>query len=170
MLCSKFLSTKSLRSKSLPPRSILRFIDPMPKINRPFANPVATENAFYDALARGDLDLLMTLWADEDEIVCIHPGAPRLIGNAAIRASWEAIFERGGVHITPVDRHETHTTMTAIHNVIEQITSDDPAQEDRHVLATNVYVKTPLGWRIVIHHASIAPGAAPIDTSASTLH
>jgi ketosteroid isomerase-like protein len=54
------------------------------------------EAAFYDALNRADVDALMALWADDEEIVCVHPGGPRLIGHAAIRASWEAILERGG--------------------------------------------------------------------------
>jgi ketosteroid isomerase-like protein len=49
------------------------------------------EAAFYDALHRADLEALMALWADE-EIVCIHPGGVRLIGHAAIRASWETIL------------------------------------------------------------------------------
>jgi ketosteroid isomerase-like protein len=26
------------------------------------------------------------------------------------------------------------------------------------LIATNVYAKTPRGWRIVLHHVSIAPG------------
>ena len=34
------------------------------------------ENAFYDAIARADLESLMALWAEDEEIVCIHPGAP----------------------------------------------------------------------------------------------
>ena len=52
-----------------------------------------TEHAFYDAIARADLESLMALWADDEEIVCVHPGAPRLHGHAAIRESWEMIFE-----------------------------------------------------------------------------
>ena len=143
----------------------------MPKINRLFANPEAAENAFYDAIARADLDTLMTLWADEDEIVCIHPGAPRLVGRAAIRASWEAIFERGGVHIHPAQRHVVMSSMSAVHNIIEEIRRNDRDTPERHVLATNIYLKTPTGWRIVVHHASIAPGVAPVDAAASsTLH
>ena len=31
------------------------------------------EAAFYDALHRADLEALMALWADDEEIVCIHP-------------------------------------------------------------------------------------------------
>ena len=33
-----------------------------------------TENAFYDALQCGDIEKLMDCWADEDNIVCVHPG------------------------------------------------------------------------------------------------
>ena len=38
------------------------------------------ERAFYDALQKADLDKLMACWADEDEIVCVHPGGVRLVG------------------------------------------------------------------------------------------
>ena len=38
------------------------------------------ENAFYEALERADLELMMSIWADDEEIVCIHPGGPRLAG------------------------------------------------------------------------------------------
>jgi uncharacterized protein len=39
----------------------------------------------------------MAVWADDDEIVCVHPGGPRVVGAAAIRASFEAIFANGGI-------------------------------------------------------------------------
>jgi ketosteroid isomerase-like protein len=69
--------------------------------------PEEAEAAFYAALARADLDALMALWADDEEIVCIHPGAPRLIGHAAIRCT-EAIFERGSVQLHTTQLHATH--------------------------------------------------------------
>ena len=53
------------------------------------------EAAFYDALQRGDIDRLMACWADEDEIFCIHPGGPRVVGATAIRATFEAMFADG---------------------------------------------------------------------------
>ena len=46
------------------------------------------EAAFYEALRLGDIDKLMACWADEDDIVCVHPGGPRIIGANAIRASF----------------------------------------------------------------------------------
>jgi len=129
------------------------------------------EAAFYAALARADLDALMALWADDEEIVCIHPGAPRLIGHAAIRASFETIFERGSVQIHPTQLHATHTMATAVHSVIEQVTKTSDAMPEVHILATNVYLKTPHGWRITMHHASVAAGKAPLDLfKASVLH
>ena len=143
----------------------------MPKKSRVLGTADAVEMAFYDAIARADLTALMALWNDDEEIVCIHPGAARLVGHAAIRASWEAIFERGGVQINPVQMHATQNLMVSIHNVVEEIAHNSDAQQNMHILATNVYVKTAQGWRIVIHHASIAPGNMTIDPEAgSVLH
>lgn len=126
------------------------------------------EVAFYDALHRADLDALMALWADDEEIVCIHPGGARLIGHAAIRASWQAILAQGGLHIVPVQLHETHNLMSSVHAVIEGVT--EAAGGTAHLLATNVYIKTPRGWRITLHHVSVAPGGLPADTGAPILH
>jgi ketosteroid isomerase-like protein len=127
------------------------------------------EAAFYDALNRADTASLMALWADDEEIVCVHPGGPRLIGHAAILASWEAVFALGALPIRPSHLHETNNLMSSVHTVIEgsAVTSGEPA----HLLATNVYIKTPRGWRIVLHHVSVAPGQAAADSArTSVLH
>ncbi|MES2536561.1 MAG: nuclear transport factor 2 family protein [Pseudomonadota bacterium] len=127
------------------------------------------EARFYDAIARADIDALMAIWSDEEDIVCIHPGAARLTGVASVRASWEAIFERGGVHIRPLQLHVSHNLMTAVHSIVEAIHRADNQPQEVHVLATNVYIKTALGWRIVMHHASVAPGRAPAASPPATL-
>ena len=126
------------------------------------------EAAFYDALNRADLEALMALWADDEEIVCIHPGGPRLIGHSAIRASWSALLEHGGLQIRPSQLHETHNLMSSVHTVVEGVTA--ASGEPAHLIATNVYVKTPKGWRIVLHHVSVAPGPVPVDPRAQILH
>ena len=54
-----------------------------------------TEAAFYEAMRLGDIDKLMACWADEDDIVCIHPGGPRLVGALAIRGGFDAMFSHG---------------------------------------------------------------------------
>lgn len=141
----------------------------MVKTSRQLETPEETEAAFYEAISRADIDAVMALWADEDDIVCIHPGAPRLVGHAAIRAAWESIFEQGGVHIRPVQLHVTQNMLTSVHSIIEEVHRTTSRQRDIHILATNVYVKTPLGWRIVTHHASVVPGEVPPDMSTTTL-
>jgi len=143
----------------------------MPDTDKILDTPEQTEAAFYDAISRADVDAVMALWADDEEIVCVHPGAPRLIGHAAIRAAWESIFEQGGVHIRPVQLHVAQNLMTSVHNIVEEVQRPVSRQQDIHILATNVYVKTPVGWRLVTHHASVVPGEAPADaTPAMLLH
>ena len=145
----------------------------MSVVTEPLASADDVEHAFYDAIARADLEGLMALWAEDDEVACIHPGAPRLQGHRAIRESWELIFERGPVHIRPRHLHMTGNMMCSVHSVVEDVKRpDDPEWQEAHILATNVYLKTPQGWRIVLHHASIAPGRAAEEmlSAAGILH
>ena len=141
----------------------------MPKIRKQFGTADDIENALYDAIGRADLEALMELWADDEEIVCIHPDGTRLIGYAAIRASWEEIFTRGGVHIRPLQLHASQNMMGAVHNLIEAVFTTEGAQRDVHILASNVYTKTPLGWRLVLHHASTAPGKAKSELATNNV-
>lgn len=133
------------------------------------------EAAFYDALQKADLDALMAVWADDDEVSCVHPGGARLIGPAAIRASYEAMFARGRLDAEPthVRRHESHGV--AVHSVVERVrVAAEGAARYAYVVATNVWTRTARGWRLVSHHAS--PGmadeaeAAGDTTQPATLH
>ncbi len=141
----------------------------MPDPTSLFQTPAEAEAAFYDAIRRADIEAVMSLWADEEDIVCIHPGAPRLVGHGAIRAAFEQIFEQGGVDISPVQVQVVQNVMTSVHNIIEEVHRASSRQRDIHILATNVYMKTPQGWRIVSHHASVVPGEAPANTPVNVL-
>ena len=134
-------------------------------------NTEELELAYYDAINRGDVDAMMHLWADDEEIVCIHPNCPRLIGHAEIRSSWEAIFELGKIQVQAQQIHIIQNMLTSIHSVIERFSQTPDLPQDLHILATNIYVKTAHGWRIANHHASIASGEPPIDIKKhSALH
>lgn len=123
------------------------------------ASPDDVEAQFYEALREGDLDKLMALWADDDEVVCVHPGGPRIVGPQAVRVAFEAIFSEGRIHAQPERVRRVHTLDAAVHSVVERVQVEtDKGLRTAHVLATNVYVKTALGWRLVAHHAS--PGRA----------
>jgi ketosteroid isomerase-like protein len=113
------------------------------------------EAAFYDALQNGDIDKLMACWADEDEIVCIHPGGPRIVGGVAIRATFEAMFSNGSIRAWPERVRRTQGAGSAVHNVLERVEvlgTEGPTMA--WVIATNVYHKTAQGWKLVAHHAS----------------
>ena len=82
------------------------------KTSKPrFATPAAVEEAFYDAMARGDLQGLMSLWAEDDEIVCVHPGGPRTTGVRAVRRAWASVLtEQLDIRARSIRRYETMTT------------------------------------------------------------
>ena len=123
------------------------------------ASPDDVEAQFYEALREADLDKLMALWADDDEVMCVHPGGPRVVGTRAIRAAFEAIFGNGGIPVQPERVRRVHSLAAAVHSVVERVsmvTNEGP--QTGSVMATNVYLKTSQGWRIVMHHAS--PGTA----------
>lgn len=122
------------------------------------ASPEDAEAQFYDALRDGDLDRVMAVWADEEDIVCVHPGGARVVGPRAVRAAFEAIFASGQLAVHPEHVKVVQAMGSAVHSVLERIdvvTVEGP--RTGWVVATNVYVKTGQGWRMVAHHAS--PGA-----------
>jgi ketosteroid isomerase-like protein len=125
----------------------------------PIGSADDVETEFYEALQAADLDRLMAVWSDDDDIWCVHPGGPRLIGAAAIRASFEAIFANGAIAARADQVRRVETLGSAVHSVLERlrVRVDDRAGE-AFVVATNVYLKGPRGWRMVCHHAS--PGTA----------
>jgi hypothetical protein len=125
-------------------------------------SPDDVEAQFYEALQRGDLDKLMAVWADDDEVVCVHPGGGRVIGQAAIRASFEAIFGNGGVPVMPEQLHRLQHMGTALHHLVERIdVVTEHGRQTAWVLATNVYLKTAQGWRLAAPPASPAAAQEP---------
>jgi ketosteroid isomerase-like protein len=123
-----------------------------------FPTPQDAEAAFYDAIERADLETVMAVWAEDEEIVCIHPGGPRLIGYAAIREAWRRIFEGGPrLKVRLSDATSVQTPFTVTNTVLQHISVRDDESKRAPVLATNVFVRGALGWRMVLHHASSAP-------------
>lgn len=137
------------------------------------ASPEDTEAEFYEALQQADLERLMAVWADDDDVACVHPGGPRVVGSAAIRASFEAVFGNGSLDARPTQVRRVLSGSMSVHHVVEAVRVATPqGPQTAYVLATNVYVKTPLGWRMLVHHAS--PGtvgaAQEVVEAPSVLH
>ena len=137
------------------------------------ASPDEIEQQFYEALQRADLEQLMAVWSDDDDIVCVHPGGSRVVGPGAIRLTFEQIFANGAIDAHPEKVRRLQTLGCAVHSVLERVAvMTEAGPQSAWVVATNVYVKTTVGWRLVAHHAS--PGTPSevqeIVEAASTLH
>ncbi len=131
--------------------------------------PDELEAQFYEALQHADLERLMAVWADDDDIVCVHPGGGSFIGAGAIRASFEGVFGNGGgIPVVPEQVHRLQHLGAAVHHLVERITvTGQQGQQTAWVLATNVYVKTVLGWRLLAHHASPGTPQGPHERPAA---
>ncbi len=143
---------------------------PRPSI---FATAKAVEEAFYSALAHADLTALMAVWADDEDVVCVHPGGQRMVGLHAVRQSFVELLAHGPVQIRTRDRQVFESPTMVVHNLTETLrVATDEGSQVVCVQATNIYIKTVAGWQLLLHHAS--PGqiddSADFDVPAGLLH
>ncbi len=119
------------------------------------SSPDEAEQQFYESMQHADLDRFMSVWSDEEDVYCVHPGGPRLIGVGVIRESFAGIFAKGPLDVHPEKVRRVDSHFSAVHSVLERVqVHTDKGRQSAWVIATNVYVKTALGWRLVAHHAS----------------
>ena len=125
-----------------------------------FPTPQDAEAAFYEALEAGDLEAMMEVWAEDEDIVCVHPGGPRLAGYDEVRSSWAQIFGSGQrLSVRVSNQVVLSGMMLAVHSVHENILVQGETRPRAPVAATNVYLRTGNGWRMILHHGSPAPQA-----------
>jgi ketosteroid isomerase-like protein len=137
-----------------------------------FATPQDAEAAFYEAFMKNDLEAMMGVWADDDEVYCVHPRGPRVTGVAQVRESWRQIFAAAqSLRFRVRRQHLLQAMMVSVHSVYEEITLADETRGRRCIVSTNIYMRTERGWRMMAHHASPAPEVEePEPRRAKTLH
>jgi ketosteroid isomerase-like protein len=132
------------------------------------------QNAFYGALERGDLEAMMAVWSEDEEIVCVHPAGQRLAGQAQVREVWRQMFAGGpGMRVRITQSVVIAGVMLEVHSVHENITVAGERRPRPPMVATNVYLRTAAGWRLIVHHASPAlaePAVEPEAGSPKILH
>ncbi|MDA8257878.1 MAG: nuclear transport factor 2 family protein [Betaproteobacteria bacterium] len=135
-----------------------------------FASPQDAETAFYEALENCDIEAMMSVWAEDEEVVCVHPGGPRLVGYATIREAWQNVFANGTRLRVRLSQQTTVSTPFAmISMLLEHIATADNENLNAPVATTNIFVRGALGWRMVAHHASPVPPSS-IAEAPRTLH
>ena len=144
----------------------------MPKARTPtiFTSPQHAAVAFYQAFESKDIDAMMASWAEDEDIVCVHPGGPRLVGYDAVRTGWEHIFSSDAkVSFRIEEIVVVETVGMALQSAFEHLSVGDEPKPRATAIATNVFLRTPSGWRMVMHHASAAPTLASV-APAGPLH
>ena len=134
---------------------------------------LATHRAFYDAVETGDVDLMASLWVDDPETSCVHPGAMPLRGTAAVLRSWTVLMANVGYiqfFLTDIDimtfppgGDEPHTAViTCTENILsgEGLASAGSFTGGK-AIATSMLVRDPstgsgqtAQWKIWMRHAS----------------
>ena len=105
--------------------------------------------AFYRAFEAKDVDAMMLTWAEDEDIVCIHPGGTRLVGYDAVRAGWEQLFAGNTKLSFRLDEIVAIETVgLALQSAVEHVTVGDDPKPRGAAIATNVFMRTPSGWRI----------------------
>ncbi len=111
---------------------------------------------FYAAFGALDLAALDEVCLASEQALCVHPGWQPLVGWRLIRESWRRIFDNATL---------MHFNIRCVNVVVagdcgwvtcvENITSVLQGRADNFgVLATNIFIRTPGGWRLAAHHAS----------------
>jgi ketosteroid isomerase-like protein len=135
-----------------------------------FTSPREAATAFYQAFEARDIEAMMAAWAEDEDIVCVHPGGPRLVGYEAVRASWEQLFAGDAKLSFKLDEIVVIETVgLALQSAVEHVTLANDPKPRGVAVATNVFLRTPSGWRMVVHHASPAPAVAVV-APAGPLH
>src|SRR4051812_47246181 len=115
---------------------------------------------FYESFEAGALDTMQDLWLDAADTLCVRPGAPPVRGTGPINRSWALIMANTPYiqfFLTDVEVSvwADVASVTCTENVL---TGDETTGPDAFggakAVATNVFVRTPGGWRLWIHHAS----------------
>lgn len=115
--------------------------------------------SFYQALETLDLDAMERVWAHENWVRCVHPGQEAIVGWSDIRRSWQQIFaSTRWIRVTPTAVSVQMLGPVAMVACSENITAANESDVGLAVAqATNLFQRTPAGWRLVLHHASPAP-------------
>lgn len=127
----------------------------------------AANTALYDAFETGDIDLMGALWLDDgaaQDVSCVHPGWSPVHGRGAVLRSWSMIM----ANTTYIQFVLTDVSVqvlgdvavvTCAENMLTGLPSEPgeeqlPGLAGGRAVATNVFRRTPGGWRLWVHHAS----------------
>ncbi|XP_068668830.1 uncharacterized protein [Aristolochia californica] len=116
---------------------------------------LSANNRFYNAFRNGDLATMQSLWANQKNVYCIHPGAGRILGYDLVIQSWEVVL--GFDYEFPLEI-ELQNVEAHVRGDVGYVTCIESVRTKGSSwgkqIATNVFERIDGEWFISIHHAS----------------
>ncbi|MEO8890061.1 MAG: nuclear transport factor 2 family protein [Coleofasciculaceae cyanobacterium] len=117
---------------------------------------VATNEAFYRAFEKKDIEAMSVIWSQGTGSLCIHPGRNILRGWKEIEISWLQIFRNTKyieieTEIITVEIRETLAYVVLLEKLL-QVSGGRSIQAQS--MATNIFEKMGLKWYLIHHHGS----------------
>ncbi|MDZ5646295.1 nuclear transport factor 2 family protein [Nitrospirillum sp. BR 11828] len=109
---------------------------------------LAANRRFYQAVAERDVAGMETLWAQDGEVRCVHPGWPALSGWEQVMRSWRDLL---GNPRSPDVRHQGAQAM--VHGDIGWVVCEEFVASTALVV-TNLFARSVGGWRMIHHQAT----------------
>ncbi|PKB78513.1 MAG: hypothetical protein BZY88_18035 [SAR202 cluster bacterium Io17-Chloro-G9] len=128
----------------------------MPSEDEDIESVKAANQRFYDAFGALDIEGMEAAWEPSDRALCVHPGWQPLVGWDTIKASWQGIFDNAtlmhfNVQYVNVAVEDGCGWVTCVENITSVLQG---RASNFGILATNIFVRTPQGWRMTAHHGS----------------
>lgn len=132
----------------------------MPRFARLFEAAADTLNAYYQAVAEGNIDSIMALWIDEEFATFVCADGSHLSGLDSIRAGLVTQFEQRPLTVEPLDIRVYDSLGTVVYAIAEAHQPAEPDTQPVMVFSTYVMVHERGEWRIAHIHASPMPAEA----------
>lgn len=123
---------------------------------------LAANAAFYAAISSADAAGMALVWAEDDDISCIHPGWPVIVGRVAVIGSWRDILESPAR--PQITCHDPHPIVTGDSGRVVCIEIVGTAA----LAASNHFRLIDGQWRLVHHQASPISRMLTEDPDSST--
>ncbi len=127
-----------------------------------FETPQEAEDAYYDALEEGNLEKLLGIWAGSDDICCLLPMYPMILGREGVEDAYTHLLSQGaGIELSITHLAWIEAGDVAIHQVEEQPPVQSESSTPPPLYATNIFRKDSSGWRMIAHQNAPTPPPPP---------
>lgn len=120
---------------------------------------LAANEAFYEAWEAGDKALVRSMWLESEDVACVHPGIDPEIGAVMLSTFDEVVDQVKGtgtqffVSEVEVSVVGDVARVVCVENCVTTLPAELQLVDYSRLGTTNLFRRTPEGWRIWHHHA-----------------